>query len=152
MLSEHGGCVQGLGGRRGERSQLCLLGSWRGQNRFGLLQPRFPGKVFHFGKDLLNQYKWFRHPPHAKASYVYGVGDPSSPILELEPSEALSCLEWSRRQHGVLAGGSLNGTLHLWDTRAGGLAQATTDTERGECVTGLAWLGSKHGTEVLVSR
>ena len=80
------------------------------------------------------------------------MGDPSSPILELEPSEALSCLEWSRRQHGVLAGGSLNGTLHLWDTRAGGLAQATTDTEKGECVTGLAWLGSKHGTEVLVSR
>ena len=110
------------------------------------------------------------------ASYVYGVGDPSSPLLELQPSEALNCLEWSRRQHGVLAGGGLTlliaqqddlciviwisvliilgltGTLQLWDTRAGGTPQAVTDTQRGESVTGLAWLGSKHGTEVLVSR
>ena len=129
--------------------------SWAlGEDKIALAycNPDFLAKYFIFGKDLLNQYKSFRHPAHAKASYVYGVGDPSSPILELQPSEALSCLEWSRRQHGVLAGGSLNGTLHLWDTRAGGLAQATTDTEKGECVTGLAWLGSKHGTEVLVSR
>ena len=93
-----------------------------------------------------------RHSQRAMASYVYGVGDPSTPILELEPSEALNCLEWSRRQHGVLAGGGLAGTLQLWDTRAGGSPQAVTDTQGGEGITGLAWLGSKHGTELLVSR
>ena len=92
------------------------------------------------------------HPAHALSCPVYSVEDPSRPVVELEPEEALARVEWSPRHPGLVAGGGLGGILHCWDIRQGGAPQVTAATPGGEMVTGLAWLGSKHGTELLATR
>ena len=86
-------------------------------------------------------------------SLVYDVTNPLVPVLEITPASALVTLQHGKREPGLLVGGTLDGHLVLVDTRAGGCPVLTAEVpdSLGDPVTGLAWLASKSGSEVVAS-
>ena len=86
-------------------------------------------------------------------SLVYDVTNPLVPVMEITPASALVTLQHSQREPSLMAGGTLDGHLVLVDTRVGGcpvLAAEVPDSV-GDPVTGLQWLASKSGSEVVAS-
>ena len=86
-------------------------------------------------------------------SLVYDVTNPLVPVLEITPASALVTLQHGKREPGLLVCGTLDGHLVLVDTRAGGCPVLTAEVpdSLGDPVTGLAWLASKSGSEVVAS-
>ena len=91
--------------------------------------------------------------PIDKTSFIYDIEDPLTPIMNITPKDPLVCLQYSRKDPHLLAGGSLNGEVCLIDSRQGGDPQgvASLAGSKGDPVNDLTWINSKMGTEVLAA-
>ena len=91
--------------------------------------------------------------PIDKTSFIYNIEDPLTPVMHITPRDPLVCLQYSRKDPNLLAGGSLTGQVTLFDCRLGGSpqAEACLPDSKGDPVNDLAWINSKTGTEVLAA-
>ena len=91
--------------------------------------------------------------PIDKTSFIYNIEDPLTPILEITPENPLVCLQYSKKDPHLLAGGTLTGQVTWLDCRVGGSPQAMASLpdSKGDPVNDLAWINSKLGTEVLAA-
>lgn len=82
-------------------------------------------------------------------SFVWDVANPNQPMSTLVPPSPLVSLRWNHKMHTVLAGGSYNGLVHVFDVRAdqGSVltAQATSEVSDShhDPVYGVHWINSK---------
>eukprot|EP01061_Rhynchopus_euleeides_P034263 TRINITY_DN58007_c0_g1_i1.p1 TRINITY_DN58007_c0_g1~~TRINITY_DN58007_c0_g1_i1.p1 ORF type:complete len:602 (+),score=224.63 TRINITY_DN58007_c0_g1_i1:268-2073(+) len=93
-------------------------------------------------------------------SHVWDVTNPNSPELDLIPVSPLCCLQYSLKDSHIIAGGSYNGVVQLWDTRKAGTPDAKSaqpdsksiiDDSHKDPVWDLRWLMSKSGEFLTVS-
>ena len=93
-------------------------------------------------------------------SHVWDINNPNCPELDLIPSSPLCCLQYSPKDSHIIAGGSYNGVVQLWDTRKAGTPEAKTvvpesksiiDDSHKDPVWDLRWLMSKSGEFLTVS-
>ena len=88
-------------------------------------------------------------------SLVYDVSNPLSPLLHLTPHSPLMTLQYNKKEHFMLAGGTLSGHLVLLDSRVGGepviVVEVADADRRGDPVTSLQWITCKTGTEIIAS-
>ena len=91
--------------------------------------------------------------PIDKTSFIYNIEDPLTPILHITPQDPLVCLQYSKKDPNLLAGGTLTGQVALVDCRLGGSPQAMAclPDSKGDPVNDLTWISSKMGTEVLAA-
>lgn len=73
------------------------------------------------------------------------------PLQELLPKSPLCCLQFNPRQTTLLAGGSYNGSVTLFDHRTGAHAAASSGIDAGhtEPVTGLRWTPNRSDMEII---
>lgn len=100
-------------------------------------------------------------------SHVWDVNNPNSPELDLVPQSPLCCLQYSPKDTNLIAGGSYNGIVQLWDVRKATSAVGSSDTTKSaktdkdnrsiiddshkDPVWDLKWLLSKTGEFLTVS-
>lgn len=85
----------------------------------------------------------------AHDSYVWNIEYSNQPLLTLLCDSSLTQLEYNGRDSFLIAGGQLNGTVCLYDTRAGGDIQqrSVKETSHKDIVNSLMWIQSKVNTE-----
>lgn len=82
-------------------------------------------------------------------SFVWDVANPNQPMSTLVPPSPLVSLRWNHKMHTVLAGGSYNGLVHVFDVRAdqGSVLTAQSTSEVSDShhdpVYGVHWINSK---------
>eukprot|EP01062_Namystynia_karyoxenos_P058322 TRINITY_DN49888_c0_g1_i1.p1 TRINITY_DN49888_c0_g1~~TRINITY_DN49888_c0_g1_i1.p1 ORF type:complete len:608 (+),score=245.84 TRINITY_DN49888_c0_g1_i1:159-1982(+) len=96
-------------------------------------------------------------------SHVWDVNNPNSPEIDLVPQSPLCCLQYSPKDTNIIAGGSYNGVVQLWDVRKASASSATEpkvgkpdsksviDDSHKDPVWDLKWLMSKSGEFLTVS-
>eukprot|EP01063_Lacrimia_lanifica_P003970 TRINITY_DN12215_c0_g1_i1.p1 TRINITY_DN12215_c0_g1~~TRINITY_DN12215_c0_g1_i1.p1 ORF type:complete len:611 (+),score=271.88 TRINITY_DN12215_c0_g1_i1:137-1969(+) len=101
-------------------------------------------------------------------SHVWDVTNPNCPEMDLLPASPLCCLQYSPKDSHIIAGGSYNGVVQLWDTRKVGTPDLKTqhpdskgmqvqfeksviDDSHKDPVWDLKWLQSKSGEFLTVS-
>ena len=86
-------------------------------------------------------------------SLVYDVSNPLHPIMKLTPHSPLMTLQYNKREHNILVGGTLSGHLVMIDTRQGNSPVNVVEIpdSRGDPVTDLTWLNTKSGSEILAT-
>eukprot|EP01065_Artemidia_motanka_P036281 TRINITY_DN44191_c0_g1_i1.p1 TRINITY_DN44191_c0_g1~~TRINITY_DN44191_c0_g1_i1.p1 ORF type:complete len:608 (+),score=247.86 TRINITY_DN44191_c0_g1_i1:91-1914(+) len=96
-------------------------------------------------------------------SHVWDVNNPNSPEIDLIPQSPLCCLQYSPKDSNIIAGGSYNGVVQLWDVRKAAPAgsnepkqgkpdaKSIIDDSHKDPVWDLKWLMSKSGEFLTVS-
>eukprot|EP00756_Hemistasia_phaeocysticola_P066382 Hpha_TRINITY_DN9199_c0_g1::TRINITY_DN9199_c0_g1_i1::g.94445::m.94445/K11143/DNAI2; dynein intermediate chain 2, axonemal len=96
-------------------------------------------------------------------SHVWDVNNPNMPEIDLVPLSPLCCLQYSPKDSNLIAGGSYNGCVQLWDVRKaapGGSNEpkqgkpdqrSIIDDSHKDPVWDLKWLMSKSGEVLTVS-
>lgn len=96
-------------------------------------------------------------------SHVWDVNNPNMPEIDLVPASPLCCLQYSPKDSNLIAGGSYNGMVQLWDVRKaapGGSNEpkqgkpdlkSVIDDSHKDPVWDLKWLMSKSGEVLTVS-
>jgi len=90
----------------------------------------------------------FQDPRIDKAndlSYIWDVNNPNTPETSLTPPSPLVCLEYNPKDPNLLVGGSYNGLVSAFDTRAGEGPKETSIIEKShrDPVYKIAWLQGK---------
>eukprot|EP01059_Diplonema_ambulator_P005216 TRINITY_DN14973_c0_g1_i1.p1 TRINITY_DN14973_c0_g1~~TRINITY_DN14973_c0_g1_i1.p1 ORF type:complete len:629 (+),score=144.11 TRINITY_DN14973_c0_g1_i1:70-1887(+) len=93
-------------------------------------------------------------------SHIWDVSNPNTPELDLIPVSPLCCIMYSPKDSHIIAGGSYNGVVQLWDTRKAGTpdqkscqpdSKSIIDDSHKDPVWDLKWLMSKSGEFLTVS-
>lgn len=82
-------------------------------------------------------------------SYVWKIELSNQPLLVLNSDSVLVQLEYNSKDSFIIAGGRFNGTVCLYDTRAGGDIQERSVREYShkDAINSLLWSQSKQNTE-----
>jgi len=80
-----------------------------------------------------------------RSSFIWDVNNPNTPEMHLEPPSPLCCLEYNPKDPHLLAGGSYNGLITVYDTRIGAQPKDTSiiESSHRDPVYKLAWLAGK---------
>jgi dynein intermediate chain 2 len=90
-----------------------------------------------------------------KNSYIWNLNDPNRPEITLEPTSPLCCMQWHHKIGELIASGSYNGSVCVFDLRQnqvkGNLRPSLTsvlENSHHDPVYDLSWAtGSRAGNE-----
>jgi dynein intermediate chain 2 len=87
------------------------------------------------------------------ASHIWDVTNPNAPCETLVPQSPLCCIEYYGKDPHLIAGGSYNGVVQYWDTRAPKrpVGRSAIEDSHKDAVWDLKWLQSKSGEILSVS-
>lgn len=87
------------------------------------------------------------------ASHIWDVSNPNEPAETLVPQSPLCSIEYYGKDPHLIAGGSYNGVVQYWDTRAPKkpVGKSSIDESHKDCVWDIKWLQAKTGEILSVS-
>lgn len=87
------------------------------------------------------------------SSHIWDVTNPNAPAETLTPNSPLCCIEYYGKDPHLIAGGSYNGVVQYWDTRAPkrAVGKSAIEESHKDAVWDIKWLQSKSGEILSVS-
>lgn len=90
-----------------------------------------------------------------KQSYIWNINNPNQPEVTLDPTSPLCCMQWHHKIQSVIAGGSYNGSVCVYDLREGNnsgsikpIATSVLEKSHHDPVYDVQWnTGSRAGFE-----
>lgn len=82
-------------------------------------------------------------------SCIWDLNYSQEPFMKLNSPSSLLQLEYNKRDAFIIAGSRADGTINIYDTRAGNDSQINSQIEfsHKDYISGLLWIHSKNGTE-----
>lgn len=84
-------------------------------------------------------------------SYIWDIHNPNTPLMALTPTSPIVSLQYNPKDPHILAGGSHNGLIGIWDIRKGSscIDSSIVQNSHRDPVYSLSWIQSKTGTELM---